>query len=702
MKNIITILTVLTTLNVLAQPAGTLDQSFGIGGKVITSITSGQDKAYGVVIQLDGKIIVAGYSTSTLTGKDFTVVRYNTDGSLDNTFGTNGIVTTDLLLGSEDIAYSVALQTDGKFVLAGYCDNGSNRDAALVRYNSNGILDNTFGTNGIVLTDFENLQQDEIKTVKIHPLSGKIVVGGSSAISSSIGKPVLARYNSDGSIDSSFNNTGVKLLWVAVNDNNRIFSVEDLVIESNLKISCVGYRKQISTSIVIEYWAARVLSDGNMDTSFSLDGVLQYDDGSGSSSAHGLLLNTNQDMVLCGSRQYNGNYSFRTLKINQNGTISNPSVYYTNYVTGTHKAYKIAEENNGKYIFVGSTGSLSNNSFAVARINNSNLSIDNSFGTNGSVQTTFGNALNECYNLAIQTDNKIVAIGFTGNDFAIARYLGDAMPELDNFQLVAPANLSSNQNYSSIPFDWTDAYGATSYEIEIDISPTFSSAQTFTPATSSLTINNLQPNTQYYWRVKATDGLNWGLYSDVSSFTTNALENFNLIFPSNGSTNQVYNSLVLNWSDNIGAVNYQIQLDTTISFTTSPLNYSSNISTYSVSLIPLKTYYWRVRASNGTIWGQWTNTWSFTTKSDPSSAIGEVVFADLKIYPNPASDIVTFETNNFLLKKPFKLLDNTGKVVLLGIINSEQFTIRLNGLSRGAYFLQIGDHPQQTFKLLKE
>ena len=166
MKNIITILTVLTTLNVLAQPAGTLDQSFGIGGKVITSITSGQDKAYGVVIQPDGKIIVAGYSTSTLTGKDFTVVRYNTDGSLDNTFGTNGIVTTDLLLVSEDIAYSVALQTDGKIVLAGYCDNGSNRDAALVRYNSNGVLDNTFGTNGIVLTDFENLQQDEIKTVK--------------------------------------------------------------------------------------------------------------------------------------------------------------------------------------------------------------------------------------------------------------------------------------------------------------------------------------------------------------------------------------------------------------------------------------------------------------------------------------------------------------------------------------------------------
>ena len=696
------ILAVLTTLNMLAQPAGTLDPSFGIGGKVITSLTTGQDKAYGVVIQTDGKIIVAGYSTSSLTGKDFAVVRYHIDGSLDNSFGTNGIVTTDLLLGSEDVAYSVALQTDGKIVVAGYCDNGSNKDAALVRYLSNGVLDTTFGTNGIVLTDFENSQQDEIKTVKIHSLSGKIVVGGSSAISSSIGKPVLARYNSDGSIDSTFNNTGIKLLWVAVNDNNRIFSVEDLVVESNLKISCVGYRKHVTTSIVIEYWAARVLSDGNMDTSFSSDGVLQYDDGSGSSTAQGLLLNANQDMVLCGSRQYNGNYSIRTLKINQNGTISNPSVYYTNYVTGTHKAYKIAEENNGNYIFVGSTGSVSNNAFAVARVNSSNLSTDNSFGTNGFVQTTFGNALNECYNLAIQTDNKIVAIGFTGNDFALARYLGDAIPELDNFQLVTPPNLSSNQNYSSIIFDWTDAFGATSYVFEIDITPAFSSPQIFPSVASTFTLNNLLPNTQYYWRVKATDGFTWGSYSNVWSFTTNALENFNLTTPSNGSTNQNYTSLVLNWTDNLGAVNYQVQLDTTINFSTNPLNYSSNISTYTVQLIPLKTYYWRVRASNGTIWGQWTNTWSFTTKSDPTAAIGEVAFPDLKIYPNPVSDFVTFETNKSLFNKPFKLLDNTGKTVLSGIIESEQFTIRLNGLSKGVYFFQIGDYPQQTIELLKE
>ena len=351
---------------------------------------------------------------------------------------------------------------------------------------------------------------------------------------------------------------------------------------------------------------------------------------------------------------------------------------------------------------MGTTGSISNNSFAVARINSSDLSIDNSFGTNGSVQTTFGNALNECYNLAIQPDNKIVAIGFTGSDFGIARYLGNSIPELNNFQLISPANLSSNQNYASLAFDWSDAFGATSYEIEIDVSPTFSSVQTFTTANSNYAIINLQPNTQYYWRVKATDGSIWGSYSDVWSFTTNALENFNLISPSNGATNQVYTSLVLNWTDNIGAINYQVQLDTTITFTTSPFSYSSNISTYTVSLIPLKTYYWRVRASNGAIWGQWTNTWSFTTKPDPSSSISEIYNDGFAFYPNPSSDVINVIVDKTVLDKSFKLLDKMGRELFSGIFKDDHLSINLSGLSSGTYFLQIGEDSQKTIKLLKE
>src|SRR5690606_36970271 len=129
--------------------------------------------------------------------------------------------------------------------------------------------------------------------------------------------------------------------------------------------------------------------------------------------------------------------------------------------------------------------------------------------------------------------------------------------------------------------------------------------------------NSLLPNTQYYWRVRASDGIYWGAYSNVWSFTTNSLENFNLISPANSSTNQEYSSLVLDWSDNVGASNYELQIDTTQSFTTSPLTYTTTNSTYTVTLLPSKTYYWKVRAANGTTWGQWTTVWSFTTKADP-------------------------------------------------------------------------------------
>jgi uncharacterized delta-60 repeat protein len=704
MKNIISILTVLTTLNVLAQPAGTLDPTFGNGGKVVTSITPGQDKAYGVAIQTDGKIIVAGHSTSTVTGKDFAVVRYNSDGSLDNTFGSNGVVTTDLQTGSDDVAYSIALQTDGKIVLAGYSDNGSNKDAALVRYNNDGSLDNTFGSNGIVLTDFENSQQDEIKVVKIHQLTGNIIVGGATIISSSVSKPVVARYLSNGTLDNTFNSNGIRLLWITSLDYQYLFSVEDLAVQANGKISAVGWRDFPGLQWVSDYWACRINSDGTMDVTFSSDGVNVYNGSfNGHDRAFAMLLKPNNNILMAGGGYLSTlAYDFTIFELNANGSTASWSAMTDWGGLLDDIAYGLAEDNNGKFVLAGSSGNTTTKTFALARVN-TNASLDNTFGTNGKITTTFGsNALNECFDVAIQVDNKIVAVGYTGNDFAIARYLGDAIPDLNTFQLIAPANLAANQNYSNLAFDWTDAFGATSYEIDIDVSQSFTSSQTFTSSTSNYTGNSLLPNTQYYWRVRASDGTNWGVYSNVWSFTTNSLENFNLISPANSSTNQEYSSLILDWSDNVGASNYELQIDTTQSFTTSPLTYTTTNSTYTVTLLPSKTYYWKVRAANGTNWGQWTTVWSFTTKADPSSSIHEVYFSDIKIYPNPTYDIVTFETNSFLLNKPFKLLENTGKEIFSGLINSEQVTIRLDGLSTGIYLLQIGDYPQQTFKLLKE
>jgi uncharacterized delta-60 repeat protein len=125
-----------------AQP-GSLDLSFGTGGIVTTDFGSSADLGNSVAIQTDGKLVVAGYSIIG-TNDEFALVRYTTNGALDLTFGTGGIVTTDFG-GFDDQGQSVAIQTDGKLVVAGFSDNGDTRYFALVRYTIDGALDITFG-----------------------------------------------------------------------------------------------------------------------------------------------------------------------------------------------------------------------------------------------------------------------------------------------------------------------------------------------------------------------------------------------------------------------------------------------------------------------------------------------------------------------------------------------------------------------------
>ncbi|MFT5980328.1 MAG: putative delta-60 repeat protein [Flavobacteriales bacterium] len=117
-----------------------------------------------------------------------TLIRYNEDGSLDAAFGENGIATLDVQLGSEDIAYDLAIQNDGKIVVAGSSDNGPDKDAFVVRFNTDGALDIDFGSGGITLTDFDGGLSDEIRVIKIHALTGNIIVGGSAIISSALAK----------------------------------------------------------------------------------------------------------------------------------------------------------------------------------------------------------------------------------------------------------------------------------------------------------------------------------------------------------------------------------------------------------------------------------------------------------------------------------------------------------------------------------
>ena len=187
--------------------AGVLDTTFSTDGKVTTAIGSREDAAYAVAVQSDGKIVAAGKGDSGTAQEDpnadFAVVRYTTAGALDNGFSTDGKVITDIGTNSVDEARAVAIQSDGKIVVAG----SSGGDFAVVRYTTAGALDTTFSTDGKVTTDIGTNSVDWATAVAIQS-DGKIVVAGYVGDIEDGGEFAVVRYNTDGSLDTTFGGDG--------------------------------------------------------------------------------------------------------------------------------------------------------------------------------------------------------------------------------------------------------------------------------------------------------------------------------------------------------------------------------------------------------------------------------------------------------------------------------------------------------------
>ena len=191
---------------------GTLDSTFGGDGRVTTDISAKRyvsDEATAVAIQPDGRIVVAGSSCCgyrPASDSDFTLARYNDDGTLDSSFGIEGMVTTDLGSIYETIS-SIAILGDGKIVAVGR----SGYDLAVVRYNDDGSLDTSFGSEGKVTTHFGGYSA-EAAALAIQA-DGEIVAAGIWTIGCYPGghcpsEFALARFNADGSLDTSFGEDG--------------------------------------------------------------------------------------------------------------------------------------------------------------------------------------------------------------------------------------------------------------------------------------------------------------------------------------------------------------------------------------------------------------------------------------------------------------------------------------------------------------
>jgi uncharacterized delta-60 repeat protein len=195
---------------------GSLDQGFGVGGKVISAISAGNSQARAIAVQPDGNIVVAGYCG--IPGvNDFCTARYLSNGSLDPTFGTQGKVIATIVPTAYNVAYSVALQPDGKLVLAGYCAR-----LCALRYNTNGTLDTSFGINGTLTSGDPPDGPSQARAIGIEP-DGKIIIAGecyASATNTNITRACALRYNPDGSPDMSFGDAGKASLPASAGADN--------------------------------------------------------------------------------------------------------------------------------------------------------------------------------------------------------------------------------------------------------------------------------------------------------------------------------------------------------------------------------------------------------------------------------------------------------------------------------------------------
>lgn len=352
---------------------GVLDTSFGTNGKLTTAIGLSGDYASSMILQTDGRILVAG--SSNINGiSNFSLVRYKVDGSLDSTFGNSGKITTDVF--GHSSAYSVTLQTDGKIIAAGtgFSTSAFTDSIALVRYIINGSLDNSFDGDGKVITTTASTF-NEGNSVTTQP-DGKILVAGTFGIESSTDDDfALLRYDIYGALDSSFGNGGIVKTPIGISSNERAFSV---AMQTDGRILVAGYSG--SDVALVRYNV-----NGSLDNSFDGDGKVTTDLGA-NDSATSIAVQTNGKILVAGTSSNGSNDSVVLMRYNFDGSLDTSfdgdgKVTIAEGFSSRETIVRVSIQSNGQILLAGSMFNGSNSDFLLARYNIDG-SLDTTFGTN--------------------------------------------------------------------------------------------------------------------------------------------------------------------------------------------------------------------------------------------------------------------------------------------------------------------------------
>jgi uncharacterized delta-60 repeat protein len=432
---------------------GKLDPGFGTNGVVTTATApgAGSDFQNGLVIQRNDKIVVAGESDMGPGAGDFQwrLVRYTPSGGLDGTFGARGTVTTSMSIagGEDEHIWELALQPDGKIVAAGDARTSTGGfDFALARYTSEGTLDSGFGTGGKVTTAIgPSTSRDTAFTVLIDD-NGKIVVAGFADVAGAGGRNfAVARYNSNGTLDTSFDADGVVVTAVAPGENRD--AIQGIALDSTDKLVVGGQANMGTGAGGLNFAVARYNANGALDTLFDGDGIVTTTMAPGDNTEFGaeLRIDANGKVVLGGSADLGagaGSFDLAVARYNSDGSLDTSFDADGKVTTSAGPGDSdddlegLVIQSTGRILVGGSTsptGITIDSDFAVARYN-PNGSLDDSFGDGGIVTTPTAPGTNsdEIYDIALQSASKLVASGecdqvTTGRDVCVARYkVGEA------------------------------------------------------------------------------------------------------------------------------------------------------------------------------------------------------------------------------------------------------------------------------------
>lgn len=414
--------------------SGDLDATFEGDGKLSTDFFGGVDSAFDLAVRPDGRIVVAGAAQNGDNNTDFAIAQYDSSGKLDPAFGIDGIMTIDFF-SMFDQANTIALQPDGKIVIAGITRNQMNQsDFALARLNSDGSLDTSFGSAGKVMTDFfEGI--DSAAGIALQP-DGRIVVAGTAFRDGLGGEFAMARYNNDGSLDTSFGAGGKTTTDFSGLSDTAI----DIAIMPDGHLVVAG--QSLSLGRGPDFALARYNSDGSLDSDFGTEGKVTTDFSGASDIAGGLAVQADGRVIVAGGADNfaTTGFDFALARYTTRGALD-PSFgdggkVTTHFVGNLDVARAIALQAEGRIVVAGAAGDSSNRmgaDFALARYDG-NGRLDPSFGAHGKVTTDFFGGIDLASAVALQADGKVMVGGFAtrgiaDNDFAIARYNATVEPD---------------------------------------------------------------------------------------------------------------------------------------------------------------------------------------------------------------------------------------------------------------------------------